>query len=387
MNWIDEAAASLKASPNYRTLRKTGGQAGPRIVIEGREVLNLCSNNYLGLAGDERLKMASIGAAERFGSGSGGSRLISGNLEIHGELERMAASFKGTESAILFNSGYCANVGILQALAGAGDEIFSDELNHASIIDGCRLSKAAVSPYPHANTSELDRMLGLSRARRKIIVTDTIFSMDGDFAPIVEIADLRKKHGAALVVDEAHACGVIGKTGSGIIEEAGLGGEVDIQMGTFSKALGSFGAFAAGSRGAVKLILNKARSFIFTTALPPSVCGASIAGIKAAIEGTELRRRLMRNAGMIRKGLGRAGFNTFNSAAHIIPVMVGDSATAMKMCEALLEEGVFVQGIRPPTVKEGTARLRVAPMATHTEEEISRAIVAFEKTGRKLGIV
>jgi len=378
--FLGETVESLQEAGLLRAFRDLEGAPGPRIVVGGRSVLLLCSNNYLGLATDERVKQAAREAIERYGCGASGSRLISGNLAPYETLERELAQWKGREAALVFPTGYQANLGTISALAGPGDAIFSDALNHASLIDGCRLSRAEVVVYNHCDVEDLERKLAVrSGVRRKLIATESVFSMDGDLAPLEDLELLANRHGAMLMVDEAHGAGVFGATGAGLVEELGLQQKVDVQMGTFSKALGSLGGYIAGSRELVQYLIQKARSLIFTTGLPPAVVAASTEALRIAQTEPERRAALWRNVRQLRDGLSGMGFSLGPSRSQILPVLIGDDLRAMSACRFLLRRGVFVQGIRPPTVPPGTARLRVAAIATHTEEDIRFALDAFRE--------
>lgn len=383
--FLREELAALRRTGMLRALRDLRGEPGPSIRIGERQVLLLCSNNYLGLANDERVKAAARRAIEQYGTGATGARLISGNLDLYRSLETELAAFKGAEAALIFSSGYHANTGVIPALAGPGDALFSDALNHASIIDGARLSRAEIHIYRHSDPDDLERELRQGgAARRKLIVTESIFSMDGDRAPLGEIAGLAKKYGALLMVDEAHATGVIGPNGAGLVEELGLTDQVQVQMGTFSKALGSLGGFVAGSRELIDFLINRSRSFLFTTGLPPAVLAASAESLRIVEREPQRRAQLMEHARQLRAGLEKAGFTLGPSQSQILPVRIGDDRRAMAACRYLLRQGVFVQGVRPPTVPEGTARLRMAPMATHSSSQIAEALAAFEKLGSLL---
>ena len=371
---------SLKEAGLLRSFRGLEGAPGPRVVVNGRSVLLLCSNNYLGLATDERVKQAAREALETYGCGATGSRLISGNLEPYSALERELAEWKGREAALVFPSGYQANLGTIPALTGPDDAIFSDTLNHASLIDGCRLSRAEVFVYNHCELEDLERKLAaLSNVRRKLIVTESVFSMDGDLAPLKDLTFLANRYGAMLMVDEAHATGLFGATGAGLVEELGLQEKVDVQMGTFSKALGSLGGYIAGSRELIQYLVQKARSLVFTTGLPPAVVAASAEALRIARTEPEHRAALWQRVRQLREGLTGIGFSLGPSESQILPVLIGGDRRAMSACRFLLRHGVFVQGIRPPTVPPGTARLRVAPMATHTEEDIASALNVFRE--------
>ncbi|MCZ6546995.1 MAG: 8-amino-7-oxononanoate synthase [Deltaproteobacteria bacterium] len=377
----------IKRQGLYRQLRHVEGEQGPTISLDGQEVLNLSSNNYLGLANHPAMRAAAKEAIDRYACGSGASRLISGNMTLHLELEESIAKLKGAEAALVFNSGFQANVGLLSTLVGEGDVIFSDALNHASIIDGCRLSRAEALIYPHCDLDRLESDLRKTQKNsKKLIVTETVFSMDGDIAPVREIADLAARHGAVVMVDEAHATGVFGPNGGGIVEEMGLVGQVLIQMGTLGKALGGFGAYVAGSRNLRDLLINRCRSFIFTTSLPPVVIAMAIAAIDIIKKEPQRRRALRDNSKTLREGLERMGFSLGRSGSQILPLMVGDSAKCMILAERLLQNGVFAQGIRPPSVPPGTSRLRIVPMATHTREQMEQALRAFKDAKEDHGL-
>jgi len=380
----------LARSGLFRRLRTLEPAADGRVIIKGKETLLLCSNNYLGLADHPALKSASIDAVSRYGVGSGASRLVSGNMELHELLEKRIAAFKGTEAAILFNSGYTANIGTIQAIVGRGDTIYSDRLNHASIVDGAILSRARLIRYPHNDFRALRTLLEKDRGSgRRLIVTDGVFSMDGDIAPLQELAALKRDFNALLMVDEAHATAVMGLHGRGSAELLGVAEDIDIQMGTLGKGLGSFGAYIAGSSEMIEYLINSARSFIFSTSLPPAVLAASIAALEiaASAEGDELRRRLETNRKLFTGILEKAGVNTLGSTTQIIPIMIGDAVETMNFSKALLEEGIFVQGIRPPTVPAGSCRLRCTVMAVHTAEDLRIAADKILCVGRKLGLL
>jgi glycine C-acetyltransferase len=393
---LTEEIDNLKTSGLYRTLRTIEGAQGPRVKIDGKEVILLCSNNYLGLADHPGLKEAAVKAIEKYGVGGGASRLVSGTMRLHQELEERIARFKGTEAVLIFNSGYAANVSVIPALVGRGDTVFSDKLNHASIIDGCVLSRAEFKRYPHKDMVELERLLAAasqqsavgSDVSRKLIVTDSVFSMDGDIAPLPEIIELAQRYGAMVMVDDAHATGVLGNTGRGSLEHFGLKSDDDIiQMGTLGKALGTFGAYISGSKEVIEYLINKARGFMFSTSLPPSVLGSSIAAIDL-VEGEPcLRQALWEKTWYLKKGFDSMGFDTMGSETPIIPVFVGDAGKTMEFSRRLMDEGIFVSGIRPPTVPEGKSRLRATVMATHTNNDLDRAIEAFSKIGRELCLI
>ena len=386
-DFIQDEIEALKRQGLYRGLRLVQGEQGPTLTLDGREVLNFSSNNYLGLANHPALKNAAKEAIDRFGCGAVASRLISGNMALHEELEEKIAKLKGTVAALVFNSGFQANVGIIPALAGAGDVIFSDELNHASIIDGCRLAHARTVVYPHCDSARLEDALKNSPpAGRKLIVTETIFSMDGDEAPLAEIVELAERYGALIMVDEAHATGVAGPNGAGVVAKLGLSERIPIQMGTLGKALGSFGAYVAGSRGLRELLINRCRSFIFTTSLPPPVLAAASAAIDLLYQEPQRRLALWHNIRALREGLKNLGFPLGQSDSQILPLTIGDAEKCMAFSGRLLQKGVFAQGIRPPSVPEGTSRLRITLMATHTHENLHRALKTFEEAKDEMGL-
>jgi len=361
-----------------RSLLRIGSRQGPRVSMNGNEVILLCSNDYLGLAGHPALAQAAHTALERYGAGSGASRLVSGNMDLHGELEHRIAGFKGTEAAILFNSGYAANTGVIPAIAGEHDVILSDALNHASIIDGCRLSRAKTVVYRHGDLDHLESLLkGHAACRRKLIVTDGVFSMDGDIAPLPGLVALAERYDAMLMVDDAHGTGVLGKRGRGTAEHFGLEGRVHIQMGTLGKAFGSFGAYVAGDRGLIAYLLNSSRSYIFSTSLPPAVCAASIAALEIVEQEPSRRDRLWQNRLRLADGLASQGIGIGASATPIIPIVAGSARNALKAAEGLLAGGVFAAAIRPPTVHDGSSRIRATVMATHSADDIDRAVAAF----------
>ncbi len=353
---------------------------GARIVVNGRSLLLMCSNDYLGLSCHPALCDAARTAIGRYGFGAGASRLVSGTSEVHVELEERIARFKNTEAAVVFNSGYAANTGILSAIAGPGDLILSDSLNHASIIDGCRMSRAQVAVYRHKDMNHLEDLLRKATSiGRRLIVTDGVFSMEGDIAPLPEIVCLSEKYGAILMVDDAHAVGVLGERGKGTAEYFGLGGRVPIQMGTLGKALGSFGAYAAGSRSLVNFLINRSRSFMYSTALPPLVCAVSMEAIAIVEREPGLRMALWKNRDRLVAGLGTMGISCGKSESAIIPLIIGDTEKAIRADNMLFEYGIFASAIRPPTVAEGSARVRITAMATHSDDDIDSALDALDK--------
>jgi 8-amino-7-oxononanoate synthase len=375
---IQDELLAIKNQSLYRRLRRVENDQGPILMLDGRQVINLSSNNYLGLANHPALAAAAKEAIDRYGCGSGASRLISGNMALHEELEFRLARFKGTEAALVFNSGFQLNTGILSTLAGEGDVIFSDALNHASIIDGCRLSRGQTVVYPHGDLNRLEAALRQSvNSQRRLIVTESIFSMDGDEAPLTQIVELAERHDAMVMVDEAHATGLFGANGAGVVAKLGLSDRVAVQMGTLGKALGGFGAYVAGSRALRELLINRCRSFIFTTALPPAVMAMAIAAVDLVEREPERRAVLWDNCRHLSEGLRSLGFDTRPPASAILPLIIGDAGACMKLSEQLLERGIFAQGIRPPTVPPGTSRLRITVMATHGREHLDAALNAF----------
>jgi glycine C-acetyltransferase/8-amino-7-oxononanoate synthase len=370
---IRERLAELESSGLRRRLRVIDGPQGPQVVLDGRPVLLLCSNNYLGLADHPRLRRAAADAALSLGTSAGASRLISGSMSIHAELESLLAEFKGTEAALLFGSGYLANTGTIAALARRGEVVFSDELNHASIIDGCRLTGAETFVYRHGDTEHLEWGLRRAGGRAALIATDGVFSMDGDIAPLPELADLAGRYGCRLVVDEAHATGCIGPGARGSVAAAGLGGQVDVIVGTLGKALGGYGAYVCGSAEMVDFLVNSARPFIFSTAPPPPAVAAARAALELLSENPRRVERLRANAAALRDGLRSQGLEPARSETQIVPLVIGEADDTMALCERLLGEGVFAQAIRPPTVPPGTCRLRLTAMATHRISDLRNA--------------
>jgi 8-amino-7-oxononanoate synthase len=388
---IEERLAALEHAGLTRRLRLVSGPQGPTVLLDGQPVLLLCSNNYLGLADHPQVREAAAQAAMRWGVGAGASRLISGTMTVHRRLEERLAAFAGRQSALLFGSGYLANLGAIGALAGRGDTVFSDELNHASIVDGCRLSRAEVVIYKHADVEHLlwsmRRHGGRGSAQGgRLVVTGSVFSMDGDVAPLAPLVELAHASGARLAVDEAHAIGTYGPGGRGVLAEQGLEGEVDAIVGTLGKSLGSYGAYVCGDEEMIRYLLNTSRSFIFSTAPPPP----SIAGALAALELLEQRphrvERLNANARALRRALASEGFDVAEGDMHIVPLVVGDERDTLRLCQESIEHGVFAQAIRPPTVPAGTSRLRLAAMASHTATDMRLAAEVIAKAARRLGL-
>jgi glycine C-acetyltransferase len=387
MSDVAERLEELRESGLHRRLRLVEGAQGPRVQLDGREVLLLCSNNYLGLADHPRVREAAAEAALAWGAGAGAARLISGNMTPHRRLEERLATFKGYEEALLFGSGYMANIGAISALAGRGRVVFSDELNHASIVDGCRLARAETFVYRHGDVEHLAWGLTAAGDRAALIVTDGVFSMDGDLAPLEELARLARAHRCRLMVDEAHATGALGPGGRGSVAAADLGGEVDLVVGTLGKALGSYGAYVCAAAELREYLLNTARSFVFSTALPPPTVAAALAALELLEAEPERVRRLGANAAALRDGLLAEGLSVDGGSSQIVPLEVGDAALTMELCERLLERGVFAQGIRPPTVPPGSSRLRFSVMASHEEAELRGAARMAGAAAREVGLV
>ncbi len=373
--WAREELAELGRLGLFRTLEPLGSPQGPVVRIGGQSLVNFSSNDYLGLAADERVKRAFVAGLERWGVGAGASRLVVGDTEAHRRLEARLAAFEGTEAALLFNGGYPANLGLVQALVGRGDLVVSDALNHASLVDGCRLSRAEVAVVPHADVDAVARALARNGFRRKLVVTDAVFSMDGDSAPLGALAAVCARAGAALLVDEAHATGVLGARGSGLCEATGV--QPDVRMGTLGKALGGFGAYAATTRAVADFLVNRARSVVFSTTLPPALCEALVVAIDVLESDPDVRPRLWRNIRRFVEGLQQIGFQAEPRSA-IVPVVLGTPERALRASAFLREQGVLAKPIRPPTVPEGTSRLRFALSAAHTEAQIDRALQALE---------
>ena len=387
MTDVAERLEELHERGLHRRLRLIEGPQGPSVTLDGRPVLLLCSNNYLGLADRAEVREAAAEAAMRWGAGAGASRLISGTMEPHRQLEERLAAFEGYEQSLLFGSGYLANTGVVAALAGKGEGVFSDEFNHASIVDGCRLSRAETFVYRHGDTEHLEWGLQRAGGRPALIVTDGVFSMDGDVAPLPELLELARRHGARLMVDEAHATGAVGPGGRGSVAAAGLSGEVDVVVGTLGKALGSYGAYACADSETIDLLVNTARPFIFSTAPPPPALGAALAALRLLEAEPELVDRLQANAETLRTALAEQGLEVGQSQTQVVPIQVGDAEGTMELCEAALRRGVFAQGIRPPTVPEGSCRLRCTVMATHRSEELVGAARQIGAAAREVGVV
>ncbi len=377
--WLETEYAELKQAGLLRHLRTVMSAPTGRIILDGREVINLASNNYLGLSTHPKVIEAAVEAIRAFGTGASGSRLISGNSELYATLEAALAAAKGTEAALVFSSGYAANTGAIPVLADERALILSDALNHASIIDGCRLSRATKRVYRHRDVAHLKTLLAESAGfQRRLIITDGVFSMDGDIAPLPDICEVAAQHDAMVLVDDAHGFGVLGEQGGGTVEHFGLQGEGNlIQMGTLSKAIGGLGGYIAGSRALIELLINRARGFIFSTGLPPATLAAATAALDVMRSSPELRYRLLFHAKRLKTALVELGFELLPSETQILPVVLGAPQRAVQVAEILLSAGVFAPAIRPPAVPSGTSRLRVTVMASHEDEDIQQAIEGF----------
>ena len=393
MKNIKKEIRKLKKAGLYRKVRTVSTPQGPYVKLNGKRVLLLCSNDYLNLANHPEVKEAAIAAINKYGFGSGASRLISGTMPPHVELEKRIAAFKGTEAALLFNSGYAVNTGVIQAISERGDIIYSDRLNHASIVDGCIVSRAEVRRYRHQDMEALERFLindteEIRHRGRRLIVTDGVFSMDGDVAQLYDIVKLARDYDAMVMVDDAHGTGVLGLEGRGTVEYLNVDSDqIDIHMGTLGKALGASGAYIAGSKEMIDYLTNRARSFIYTTALPPSTAAAALAALNIVGREPERREAVMKNAAFLRRELQLLGFETLQSMTQIIPVLTGEPEPAVQMMEDLLKEGIYVQAIRPPSVMEGASRLRLTVTAGHSRDDLEIALHALGRAGKKAGII
>jgi 8-amino-7-oxononanoate synthase len=385
--FLATALKEIRDHDLYRRLRTVHGVQSAKVQVEGREVVLLSSNNYLGLADHPALQEAALQALERYGCGAGASRSISGTMEPHRELEERIARFKRCEAALLFSTGYMANIGLLTTLVDEGDLILSDELNHASIVDGCRLSRAETWVYRHRDMDHLEELLKRSTHRRRLVVTDGVFSMEGDLAPLTAIRKLADRYGVLVMVDDAHATGVLGERGRGTAEYFDLMGRIEIQMGTLGKALGGFGAYVAGSRNLIDYLINRCRTFMYTTALPPAIAAMGLAALNIVEREPQRRARLWDNTEYFTEGLEKLGFNTGRSETPICPIRIGTNFLTMEADRRLMARGVFVQGIRPPTVPPHSSRLRATLMATHTEEDLKSALDAFRAVGKELDLI
>jgi glycine C-acetyltransferase len=386
--FLSDEMAALETEGLYRHLRVLDSEQAARATVDGRSVVNLSSNNYLGLTTHPKLKEKALEALKDLGVGTGSVRTIAGTMRIHMELERRLAEFKKTEAAVVFQSGFAANAGTVAAILTRDDVVISDELNHASIIDGCRLSRATIKVFPHRDvTAAREIVRALPAAQRKLLITDGVFSMDGDLGATPELCDLAEEFGCIMMVDDAHASGVFGSNGRGTIDHFGLHGRVDIQVGTLSKALGALGGYVAGNRNLIDLLCHRGRPFLFSTSHPPAVAAACLAALDVLVEEPHLIEALWRNTKFFKDGLRALGFNTGAGEGPITPVIVGEASVAMRLSDRLFAEGVFAQGIGFPTVARDKARVRTIVTATHTRQDLQFALDAFAKVGRELGLV
>ena len=389
LNWIRTEIDQLKQSGLYNNIRTMSTAQGAWLIVDGKRELNFCSNNYLGLANHPQLIKAAKNAADNYGVGPGAVRTIAGTIDMHKELEQRLAKFKGVEAAITFQSGFCANLATIPALVGKEDVIFSDELNHASIIDGARLSRAKIIRFKHADAIDLDRQVKehLGNYRRGLIVTDGVFSMDGDIAPLDKINEVAQKYDVMLMVDDAHGEGVLGRGGRGIVDHFNLHGKVDIEVGTMSKAFGVVGGCVAGNAEIVEWLHQRGRPFLFSSAVPAADVAACIAAVDLLEESTALVDKLWSNADYFKAEMKKLGFDTGMSTTPITPVMLGDAKLARNFSRALYDEGVFAMALGFPTVPEGKARIRVMISAAHEKEDLDKGLEAFAKVGKQLGVI
>ena len=388
LHYLSDELDALRGQGLYRRLRVLDGEQSARTSVDLQSVVNLSSNNYLGLTTHPRLRQRAADALRAFGVGTGSVRPIAGTMQIHMELERRLAAFKKTQAAVVFQSGFTANAGTVSSILGRDDAIISDELNHASIIDGARLSRATIKVFPHRDVDAARKLIGeLPRAQRKLLITDGVFSMDGDLGALPGLCDLADEFGCIMMVDDAHASGVFGAQGRGTIDHFGLHGRVDVQVGTLSKAIGALGGYVAGSQALIEFLYHRARPFLFSTSHPPSVAASCVAAIDVLESEPQWIQQLWDNTRFFKSGLQALGFDTGVSESPITPVIVGDAALAMKLSDRLFEEGVFAQGIGFPTVPRGKARVRTIVTATHTRDELQFALECFKRVGAELGIL
>ena len=389
LSYLHDQLEQWKREGTYQRLRVLESESAAEARFDGKDVVNLASNNYLGLTTHPKLREAAIEATRKYGVGSGAVRTISGTMRLHMELEERIAAFKRVEACVVFQSGFAANAGTVAAVLTPEDHIISDELNHASIIDGCRLSKAKIHVFPHKDAAAADKILAEleSVPGRKLLITDGVFSMDGDIAPLPGLVEAAARHGAIMMIDDAHSSGVLGRNGRGTVDHFGLYGRVDIQVGTLSKAIGVLGGYVCGSRELIEFLYHRARPFLFSTSHPPAVAAACLAAFDVLEQEPERIQSLWDNTKYFKAGLAAAGFDTGASETPITPVLVGDAALAHRLSRELFEEGVLATGIGFPTVPKGRARVRTIVAATHTRGELDRALEAFGKVGKRLGLI
>ncbi|MBX5494679.1 MAG: glycine C-acetyltransferase [Bryobacteraceae bacterium] len=387
--YLGEQLDSFRQAGTYQRLRELQSACEPVCRVDGREVINLASNNYLGLANHPKLVEAAIQATRRYGVGSGAVRTISGTMTLHLELERRIAAFKQTEACVVFQSGFTANSGTVSAILTAEDHIISDELNHASIIDGCRLSRAKIHVFPHRDVAAAEEKLAAlaNEPGRKLLISDGVFSMDGDIAPLPELAALAERYGAIMMVDDAHASGVLGRNGRGTVDHFNLHGKVHIQVGTLSKAIGALGGYVCGSRDLIEFLYHRGRPFLFSTSHPPAVAATCLAAFDLLEQEPERIEALWENTRYFKKALNDAGFRTGESETPITPILVGEAAVAHEFSRQLFEEGLFATGIGFPTVPKGKARIRTIVTATHTREQLDRALDILTRVARRMRIL
>ena len=386
--YLGDELESLKRQDLYRRFRILEDEQKAHTTFDHRSVVNLSSNNYLGLTTHPRLRAKALEAVERYGVGTGSVRTIAGTMDLHMELERKLADFKKVEAVVVFQSGFTANAGTVSAILSKEDVVISDELNHASIIDGCRLSRAAIKVFPHKDVEAARRIIkDLPANQRRLLITDGVFSMDGDLGPLPELCDLAEETGCIMMVDDAHASGVFGRNGRGTIDHFGVHGRVDVQVGTLSKAMGALGGYVAGSRHLIEFLYHRARPFLFSTSHPPAVAAACIAAVDVLLEEPDIMERLWDNTRFFKAGLERLGFNTGISDSPITPVIAGDTSKANALSDRLFQEGVFAQAIGYPTVARDKARVRTIVTATHTREDLQYALDAFRKVGKEIGLI
>src|SRR6201994_1494926 len=389
LSYLTDQMNELKAKGTFFHLRVLEDEQAPVCTFDGKRVINLASNNYLGLTTHPKLREAALAAIRKYGVGSGAVRTVSGTMKIHMELEEKIARFKNTEACVVFQSGFAANAGTVSAVLGKDDFIISDQLNHASIIDGARLSRAKILVFEHKNIEQAEAKLAsvADQPGKKLLITDGVFSMDGDIGPLPALCDLAEKYGAIMMVDDAHASGVLGRNGRGTVDQFKVHGRVDIQVGTLSKAIGALGGYVCGSRDLIEFLYHRARPFLFSTSHPPSVAASCIAAFDILEQEPERMQNLWNNTRYFKNGLAEAGFNTGISETPITPVIVGDAARAYRLSSELFEEGVLATGIAFPTVAKDKARVRTIVTATHTREELDRALDVFQRVGRRMGII
>lgn len=394
LSYLTDQMNDLKAKGTHFNLRVLEDEQAPECTIDGRQVINIASNNYLGLTTHPRLREAALEAIHRYGVGSGAVRTVAGTMQIHMELEQKIARFKNVEACVVFQSGFTANAGTVSAILGKDDFIISDELNHASIIDGARLSRAKIKVFRHKDAAHAEELLKevQNEPGHKLLITDGVFSMDGDIGPLPALCDLAEKYGAIMMVDDAHASGVLGQNGRGTVDHFKVHGRVDVQVGTLSKAIGALGGYVCGSKDLIDFLYHRARPFLFSTSHPPSVAATCIAAFEVLEQEPELMDKLWANTRFFKKELGLLGFNiggknTPVSETPITPIIIGDGKLTMDFSRELFKEGLFVTGIAFPTVPEGKARLRTIMSATHTQEQLSRALEVLKKVGKRMGII